>query len=68
LETLYDEVVPNGFIVFDDYGLWQGCRQAVNDFFVEHNIDGRLLRRVGSHQAYFQTMRVHTNNSTRRPA
>jgi O-methyltransferase len=67
LEALYDKVVSNGFIVFDDYGLWQGCRQAVNDFFAERNIDSALIKRVGPHQAYFQKAIAFSDNSTRRP-
>ena len=31
-QTLYDVVVPNGFIQVDDYGHWEGCRKAVHDF------------------------------------
>ena len=33
LETFYDRVVPGGFISFDDYGHWPGCRKAVDEFF-----------------------------------
>ncbi len=29
---LYDRVVADGFIQIDDYGHWQGCRQAVHEF------------------------------------
>ena len=30
--TLYDRVIPNGFIQVDDYGHWEGCKQAIHDF------------------------------------
>jgi predicted O-methyltransferase YrrM len=30
--TLYDSVIPNGFIQVDDYGHWEGCKQALHDF------------------------------------
>lgn len=33
LENLYDKVVPNGIIIFDDYGLYEGCKKAVDEFF-----------------------------------
>lgn len=32
LETLYDRVSNNGRIQIDDYGFWEGCRKAVDDF------------------------------------
>ncbi len=32
LVNLYDQVVPGGLIQIDDYGFWQGCRDAVRDF------------------------------------
>ena len=30
--TLYDSIIPNGFIQVDDYGHWEGCKQALHDF------------------------------------
>jgi len=30
--TLYDSVISNGLIQVDDYGHWEGCKQAVHDF------------------------------------
>jgi O-methyltransferase len=67
LDAFYDKVVPGGFLVFDDYGLWQGCRQAVTDFFVERDIDGAVIKRVGPHQAYFQKATASVDTATRRP-
>jgi predicted O-methyltransferase YrrM len=32
LHNLYDRVVNEGFIQVDDYGYWEGCRQAVHEF------------------------------------
>ena len=32
LEHLYDRVPAGGVIVFDDYGFWEGARQAVDEF------------------------------------
>ncbi len=32
LHNLYDRVSNNGFIQVDDYGHWEGCRQAVHEF------------------------------------
>ncbi|CCG41156.1 TylF/MycF/NovP-related O-methyltransferase [Magnetospirillum molischianum] len=38
LLTLYDRVVPGGFIIIDDYGALPPCRQAVEDFRTERGI------------------------------
>lgn len=54
LEAFYDKVVPGGFIALDDYGLWQGCRQAVTDYLAEHGIKGVAIVPVGQDGAYFQ--------------
>ncbi len=32
LETFYDSVVPGGIVIIDDYGHWEGCRKAVDEF------------------------------------
>lgn len=53
LTTLFDRVRSNGVIVLDDYGSWEGCRDATNDFFSEQNLDLALLRYCG-HAAYFR--------------
>lgn len=36
LEQLYDRLTPGGICILDDYGHWQGARQAVDEYFVEH--------------------------------
>jgi hypothetical protein len=52
LETLYPRLADGGVVLIDDYGYWQGARQAVDDYFARrgeavelHPIDftGRLL-------------------------
>lgn len=30
--NLYSHMTPSGFIQIDDYGFWEGCRRAVEDF------------------------------------
>ena len=32
LEELFDRVVPGGFVIIDDYGCYEGCRTAVDEF------------------------------------
>jgi O-methyltransferase len=38
LDHLYDRVSPGGFIVFDDYGYWEGCRAAWDEFRRERGL------------------------------
>jgi O-methyltransferase len=56
LEHLYPRLVKGGVLVLDDYGHWQGARQAVDEYFAHaggrpllHRIDysGRLAIKVG---------------------
>ena len=44
LNLLYDRVSPGGFIVFDDYGYWEGCRAAVQEFWSERGITNELIQ------------------------
>jgi hypothetical protein len=32
LDHLYNKVVPGGFVIIDDYGAYEGCRKAVDEF------------------------------------
>lgn len=52
LLTFYDRVPPGGVVVFDDYGHWEGCRNAFYDFF-RNRSDNPLLERNGHTQAWF---------------
>lgn len=38
IEKFYDDVVPGGTIVFDDYGHWSGCRKAVDAFLAARGL------------------------------
>jgi O-methyltransferase len=37
LDFLFDKVVPGGFIIIDDYGLYSGCKKAVDEFLLNKN-------------------------------
>jgi hypothetical protein len=36
LDTFYNNVVPGGVVIIDDYGHWQGCKKAVDEFLLNH--------------------------------
>jgi len=42
LENLWDRVSDGGIVQIDDYGEWQGCKKAVDEFFGGRAIDVRL--------------------------
>lgn len=33
---LFPRVSPGGILILDDYGAWQGCHDAVDEYFAEH--------------------------------
>ena len=42
LNELYNQVVPGGYVIIDDYGAWEGCRKAVHEFRDKHGITMNL--------------------------
>lgn len=52
LETFYDRIPPGGVVVLDDFGWWEGCREAFYDFCGKRN-EKPLLERVDCDQAYW---------------
>lgn len=61
LRTFYDRVEPGGVIVLDDFGFWEGCREAYYDFVAERGIKP-LLERCGVSQAYWLKGRNHNRD------
>ncbi|MBM4273945.1 MAG: hypothetical protein FJ134_05735 [Deltaproteobacteria bacterium] len=53
LEELYDQVVPGGFIVIDDYGYWTGCKKAVDEFLANKGLHPELVQ-VDHTGVYFE--------------
>ena len=45
LEVLYPRLAPGGICILDDYGHWQGARQAVDEYF-SHNQPRPLIMPV----------------------
>jgi hypothetical protein len=43
LDTMYDKVVPGGFVIVDDYAL-AGCRKAVDDFRARRGIAAPMTK------------------------
>lgn len=44
LEQLFPKLVPGGVLIIDDYGHWQGCRKAVDEYFAENDVQIFLHR------------------------
>jgi hypothetical protein len=38
LENLYPKLSPGGFLIVDDYGVFEPCRRAVHDYRSRHEI------------------------------
>jgi O-methyltransferase len=44
LNGLYDNLVDNGFLILDDYGFFQGCTQAIDEFLASRGLSLSLLQ------------------------
>jgi hypothetical protein len=45
LEILFPRLIAGGVLIIDDYGHWQGCRKAVDEYFAANGI-AMLLNRI----------------------
>ncbi len=50
LNEFYDMVLPGGFMQYDDYGCWDGCKKAVEEFQQFHNLSFELQSIPGDGQ------------------
>lgn len=50
---LYDQVIPGGVVQIDDYGFWEGCRQAIHEFERQRR-SSFALRRIDSTGVWFR--------------
>lgn len=44
LVHLYPRLTTGGVLIIDDYGHWQGCRRAVDEYFAKNNVSIFLNR------------------------
>jgi hypothetical protein len=44
LEHLFSRLAPNGVMIIDDYGHFQGAKKAVDEYLLEHRIPLMLMR------------------------
>ena len=56
LEEFYDKVVPNGVVIFDDYGFWKGHKKAADEFLAKNNIKPLLLRNDSSCRLFIKNV------------
>lgn len=53
LDTLFDQVVPGGAVMIDDYGTFPGCKRAVDEFLAARQLRVKLIYvDVGVHFFY----------------
>jgi O-methyltransferase len=45
LATLFPRLAPGGILIIDDYGHWEGCRRAVDEYLREQDVK-LLLNRI----------------------
>jgi O-methyltransferase len=58
LETFYDRMPAGAVIILDDFGYWEGAREAFYDFCFRRN-EKPLLQRCGDTQAWWIKGQTH---------
>jgi O-methyltransferase len=62
LDTFYSRIPPGGCVVLDDFGYWEGCREAFYDF-CSRTQERPLLERVSCDQAYWVRGKEHNRKA-----
>ena len=62
LETFYKLIPDGGCVVLDDFGYWEGCREAFYDFCFRRELKP-LLERVETDQAFWIKGKTHNRRS-----
>jgi O-methyltransferase len=52
LDTWFDRLAPGGYLVLDDYGRWEGCTRAADEFLSQRRLPP--LERTGSAGHYLR--------------
>jgi O-methyltransferase len=65
LEHFYDRVQEGGIILLDDFGHWEGCRNAFYDFIQQRNIKP-LVERRGHTQMFWIKGKEHNRDNSGR--
>jgi O-methyltransferase len=58
LRTFYPLIPPGGCVILDDFGYWEGCREAFYDFCLQRG-EKPLLERLEADQAYWIKGKTH---------
>jgi O-methyltransferase len=64
--TFYDRVENGGIIIVDDFGHWEGCREAVYDFLNSRGLKP-LFERFGHSQIFWVKNRIHNRVFSENP-
>jgi O-methyltransferase len=54
LESLYDLVVPGGFVVIDDYNHWLGAKRAVDEFIADRDMELEYVGAARDNAVYWR--------------
>lgn len=67
LDNLYDRIVDRGIIQVDDYGHWEGCKKACDDFFATRGLKPQISR-IDSTGVWFEKPDCKPVNAALSPA